>query len=291
MFPIGNNRPLPPEFRLDEYRVARLLAGGAFSFVYLAHDRAGREVALKEYFPASLARRLNGSPALAVPEASLGAFRRGLHCFFAESRVLARLRHPNVVSVLNFFRANDTAYLAMRYESGQTLQQAIQAARAPLPEPWLRATFVRLLNGLRAVHARRLLHLDIKPANVYVRSDGSPLLLDFGAVRGALGAERDGLAPVFTPGFASPEHHGPREALGPWSDIYSVGACLYAGLSGEAPQPAAARLQRDELVPARRAWAGKRAAALLELIDRCMSLDALARPQSVLAVQRALAAS
>ena len=264
----------PVGFQVDAYRILGVLAQGGFSTVYLAHDADAVPVALKEYRPLA-------------PGQDPVAWNRGMQCFFEEGRALAALDHPNVVRVLNFFRAHDTAYLAMRYEVGRTLQEHIEQRGDALGEGWLRAVFVRLLNGLREVHSSRLLHLDIKPGNVYVRNDGSPLLLDFGAARQTLSDEVRKLPPTFTPGFASPEHHNP----GPWSDIYSVGASLYACLAGSAPLAATDRLRDDRLVPARRRWAGRYSDKLLAIVDWCLRLDPRLRPPSVLSRQQALAAS
>jgi serine/threonine protein kinase len=138
------------------------------------------------------------------------------------------------------------------------------------------------------VHTHKLLHLDIKPANVYLRNDGTPLLIDFGAARQVLSAEGMKLPSAYTPGFAAPELHSRRELLGPWSDIYSVGATMYACFAEAAPQSAGARLGDDLLVPATRAFAGKYTPELLEIVDWCLRLDHLQRPQSVLALQKAL---
>lgn len=282
------NQPLPEGHQLENYRILRMLASGGFSFVYLAHDEKGIPVAIKEYLPAMLALRTRGGVVPAVPEANQSIFRYGMKCFFEEGRALATLSHPNVVRVLNFFRANETVYMVMRYERGRTLQEHVQARRGPLSESWIRRTFSRLLNGLREVHARKLLHLDIKPGNVYVRNDGEPLLIDFGAARQTLTAEGTRLPPMYTPGFASPEHHAMRENLGPWSDMYSVGASMYACLSAEAPQSADKRLVQDRVEPARKEWSGKYSNQLLDTIDWCMRLDHLERPQSVLSLQKAL---
>jgi len=282
------NQSLPEGFQLENYRVLRVLASGGFSFVYLAHDENEVPVAIKEYLPASLALRMGSDASPVVPEEKLPIYRYGMKCFFEEGRALATLSHPNVVRVLNFFRANDTVYMVMRYERGRTLQEHIQARRGPLSESWIRRTFSQLLNGLREVHARKLLHLDIKPGNVYVRNDGSPLLIDFGAARQTLTAQGTQLPPMYTPGYASPEHYSKRENLGPWSDMYSVGAAMYASLSADAPQPADQRLAQDKVEPARKAFSGKYTSQLLDTIDWCLRLDHMERPQSVLALQKAL---
>ncbi len=282
------NQPLAEGTRLENYRVLRLLAAGGFSFVYLAHDENDMPVAIKEYLPAALALRTNGSPSPIVPEENASTFRYGLKCFFEEGRALAHLSHPNVVRVLNFFRANDTVYLVMRYERGRTLQQHIAHRRGALEEAWLRKTFAELLNGLREVHSNKLLHLDIKPANVYVRNDGTPLLIDFGAARQTLSGEAVKLPPTYTPGFASPEQQLRQGELGPWSDVYSVGATIYACLAGTPPVAADRRMEKDALLPARRAWSGKYSADLLDTVDWCLRLDHMERPQSVFALQKAL---
>ena len=286
--PTQANQPLPAGTKLQNYRILRVLASGGFSFVYLAHDANEQPVAIKEYLPQTLALRANGATQPQVPQQHLALFRVGMKCFFEEAGALARLSHPNVMRVLDIFRANETVYLVMRYERGRALNEHIRALTEPVSELWLRNTFAQLLDGLREVHTAKLLHLDIKPANVYLRNDGTPLLIDFGAARQVLSAEATKLPPLYTPGYAAPEMHDQRELLGPWSDIYSIGATMYACLSRAAPQPANARRQGDAVAPAKQAWAGKYAADLLEIIDWAMQLDHLKRPQSVLALQKAL---
>jgi serine/threonine protein kinase len=282
------NQPLPAGTLLQGYRILRVLAVGGFSFVYLAHDAKERPVAIKEYLPATLALRVNGAASPQVPAEDLARFRSGMKSFFEEAGAIAHLEHPNIVRVLDFFRANDTVYLVMRYERGRPLSEHIRQHRGALEELWMRNTFAQLLDGLREVHARKLLHLDIKPANVYLRNDGTPVLIDFGAARQVLSAEGMKLPPTYTPGFAAPEMHARRDLLGPWSDIYSVGATMYACFAAAAPQPADARLDKDLVVPATRAYAGKYAADLLGIVDWCLRLGHLQRPQSVLALQKAL---
>ncbi len=286
--PAQANQPLPEGHLLENYRILRVLAQGGFSIVYLAHDDNEAPVAIKEYLPSALALRTGSGAVPVVPEVHAAAFRYGLKCFFEEGKALASLAHPNVVRVLNFFRANETVYLVMRYERGRTLQEHIHARGGVLRESWIRSTFATLLNGLREVHSNKLLHLDIKPGNVYLRGDGTPLLIDFGAARQMLAGEAPALPPMYTPGFASPEHHADRSKLGPWSDIYSVGATMYACLAAAAPQPADQRLEKDLVVPARRTWAGKYSADLLDIVDWCLRMDHMERPQSVFALQKAL---
>jgi serine/threonine protein kinase len=282
------NQPLPNGHVLEEYTIDHQLSLGGFSIVYLATGQDGKQVAIKEYIPNSLALRCSGQTKPEVSAEHLGAFRYGMKCFFEEGRALAKLSHPNVIRVLNFFRANDTVYLVMQYEHGRTLHEFIQKHQGHISERFIRGVFTRMLNGLREVHSHKLLHLDLKPSNIYLRSDNTPVLIDFGAARQTLLTDQPMLKPMYTPGFASPEHYGTRKDLGPWSDIYSVGASMYACLAGYAPQAADERMKKDTLIPAMVQWEGQFSDRMLEIIDWCLNLNHLYRPQSVFALQKAL---
>ena len=286
--PTQVNQPLIDGYQLQNYRIRKVLSCGGFSIVYLAHDENDVPVAIKEYLPASLALRSEGAVLPAIAAENLATFRYGMQCFFEEGKSLAGLAHNNVVRVLNFFRANETAYLVMRYERGRTLQEHIGQRRGSVKEEFIRRVFTLLLNGLREVHSNKLLHLDIKPANIYIRNDGSPVLIDFGAARQTLTEEATRLSPMYTPGFAAPEQYRKRELLGPWSDIYSVGATMFCCLAATAPPPADRRLDKDKYVSAGKLWGGKYSPQLLETIDWCLRLDHLERPQSVFALQKVL---
>ena len=281
-------QPLPSGYQLEEYCIQRQLSQGGFSIVYLAHDAQDMPVAIKEYLPARISQRGSASPIPTVAAEHQGAFNQGMKGFFEEGRLLAHLDHPNVVRVLNFFRANGTAYLVMRYERGRTLQEHIQKHAGAMAETFIRQVFSRLLNGLREVHMNKLLHLDIKPANIYLRIDGHPVLLDFGATRQGLGGGDSGLSAVHTPGFAAPEQTGSGEALGPWTDIYAVGATMYACLAGCTPLSAERRANGEILEPAQGRWSNDYSPQLLELIDWSMHLPITERPQSVFSMQKVL---
>ncbi len=288
--PTQINAALPAGFQLDEYRIERQLSLGGFSIVYLATDKNGNPVAIKEYLPNSLALRTAGNVVPAIAEENHAVFRYGMKCFFEEGRALAGIAHPNVVRVLNFFRANETVYMVMQYEPGRTLQEHIQKHKGEIGEQFIRTVFTRLLNGLREVHTRKLLHLDIKPANICLRPDGQPVLIDFGAARQTLSTDTPLLKPMHTPGFAAPEQYVnmQRKLLGPWTDIYSVGASIYACMAAAAPQAADLRLKHDRLTPTVKRWPDKYSRQLLETVDWCMQLNHLDRPQSVFALQMAL---
>jgi serine/threonine protein kinase len=287
---IPLNRALPQGYKLDVYTLDRPISRGGFSIVYRATDPNGEMVAVKEYLPAGLVLRTDGTRVQASSAENMTSFRYGMKCFFEEGKALAAISHNNVVRVLNFFRANDTVYMVMKYERGRTLQQYIQAKQGMLPERFVRYVFTELLNGLREVHAKRLLHLDIKPANVFIRNDGSPVLLDFGAARQILASTPNVQAPMYTPGFAAPEQYKEADAgqQGPWTDIYGVGASIYACFAAFAPQSADSRVTKDHYIPAHRIWGDIYTRDLLDIVDWCLKLDPLERPQSVLQVQKLL---
>ncbi len=281
------NSALPNGTRLENYVIVKQLSLGGFSIVYLARDFKTRdEVVIKEFLPNNLALRMAGEMRPQVNEINRPLFRYGLKCFFEEGKALVKLNHPNVIRVLNFFRANGTVYIVMNYEKGFSLHHYIK--KQPVDEAFLRDVFTRLLDGLHEVHANHLLHLDIKPANIYLREDQSPVLLDFGAARQMLEKAPLELKPMYTPGFASPEHYGDRSKLGTWSDIYSIGASLYNCLSKVVPPAADERQKNDTLMPAMRRWEGQYTDRFLEIIDWCMNLNYLYRPQTVAVLQKAL---
>lgn len=286
-----NNAPLPDGLDIAGYRIVKKIASGGFSIVYLAYDADGAAVAIKEYLPSALALREHGEMVPSISKANLPVFRIGLKCFFEEGRALARISHPNVVRVLNFFRANETVYMVMAYESGHSLQEHIQQHRArgsKLGEAFIRQLFVQVLKGLREVHANKLLHLDLKPANIYLRTDGSPMLLDFGAARQTVNSDLPKLTPMYTPGFAPPELYARTEALGPWTDVYSIGASMFACMVGSPPQPADQRRKEDKMDGHFAKLDGLYSPELVKLVRWTLQTDPLARPQSLFELQKVL---
>jgi eukaryotic-like serine/threonine-protein kinase len=288
-----NNAPLPDGLEIAGYRIVKKIASGGFSIVYLAYDADGNAVAIKEYLPSSLALRREGELAPTIAPANLPVFRIGLKCFFEEGRALARISHPNVVSVINFFRANETVYMVMAYESGRSLQDHILRQRDKgmnplLSERFIRGIFCQIINGLREVHTNKLLHLDLKPANIYLRVDGTPLLLDFGAARQTLKTDLPKLYPMYTPGFAPPELYVKNAQLGPWSDIYSIGATMFACMVGAPPQPADQRKNADKMDFHFEKLKGVYSDQLLGAVRSSLMLDMMARQQSLFTLQKIL---
>lgn len=288
-----NNAPLPDGLEIAGYRIVKKIASGGFSIVYLASDEDGNAVAIKEYLPSSLALRQQGELVPSISSENLPIYRIGLKCFFEEGRALARIAHPNVVSVINFFRANETVYMVMAYESGRSLQEHILRRRDKGEKPLVSERFIRrmfnlVMNGLREVHTNKLLHLDLKPANIYLRLDGTPILLDFGAARQTLKTDLPKLYPMSTPGFAAPELYSKNGNLGPWTDIYSIGASIFACMVGAPPQPSDQRKNGDKMENHYRKLDGLYSPELIEVVRWCLKMDPLERPQSVFALQKAL---
>ena len=285
--------PLPPDTLLGGYRVVRRVSSGGFGVVYLAVDSEGQQVAIKEYLPSSLATRAPGELLPKVPPEKLSLYRLGLKSFFEEGRSLAQISHASVVSVLNFFRENETVYMVMNYLEGATLQDFIITARdlktqKVFRESTIRSLFDEVLRGLRIVHQHKMLHLDIKPANIFITDDNKAVLIDFGAAREVLSKEGNFIRHMYTPGFAAPEMYRRDSQMGPWTDIYAIGACIYACMQGFPPNEAPQRIEKDRLSLALTKLRGVYSDNLIEVVEWCMALDPLSRPQSVFALQKEL---
>jgi len=285
--------PLPPDTKIGGYRVVRKVAAGGFGVVYLAVDAEGQKFAVKEYLPSSLATRAPGELLPQVQPEKLSLYRLGLKSFFEEGRSLAQISHPSVVSVMNFFRENETVYMVMNYLEGASLQDFIITARDQkqakvFRESTIRSLFDEILRGLRIVHQHKMLHLDIKPANIFITDDNKSVLIDFGAAREVLSKEGNFIRPMYTPGFAAPEMYRRDASMGPWTDIYAIGACLYACMQGYPPNEAPQRLEKDRIAIALARLRGVYSDNLIEVVEWCMSLDPLSRPQSVFTLQKEL---
>jgi serine/threonine protein kinase len=273
---------LPAGCLLSGYRVEKAIGGGGFSLVYLAHDlHTQEEVVIKEYLPPTLAQRLPGGRVEPLSDDTAPTYRLGIKRVFEEASALAKVNHPNIVRVTNVFRANNTVYIVMRHEAGKDLRWYIKRHSGRLTEKFIRTVFPPLLEGLRELHAREMLHLDIKPANIFLRPGGNPLLLDFGAAQHA--AARSFGPGTLTLGFAPPEQHN-KGHLGPWTDMYAIGASMWACMSGKAPPPATERAVKDKYKAATRTYGRWYSRQLLEAIDWCMQLNQEQRPQSAQAL-------
>ncbi len=143
----------------------------------------------------------------------------------------------------------------------------------------------------KLIHNNDLLHLDIKPSNIHIQLGGQPLLLDFGAVHGFPQSRQEQPGQVISPGFSPIEQYDSSGYVGPWTDLYALGATMRACIEGKPPLNAKSRHERDILKPAQFAYRGRYADNLLRAIDWAMEVDPLLRPQSVAAFRAALTAN
>lgn len=278
---MQHNNTLPPGYRLQEYHIESVLGSGGFGVTYKARDSyLDVWVAIKEYFPPAWSYRAPDGETICMIVDSQRAAERpgydfdwGLRRFLDEVRTLARVRHPRVVGVRRYFRANGTAYIVMDYEEGEPLDALLHRVGV-LDEVRVRSLLADILPALHTVHRNGVLHRDIKPANLYRRTrDGRVMLMDFGSARELQTPVTAELTCLITPGYSPPEQYTAHSALyGTWSDIYSLGAVLYRCVTGQPPQPSSERLLNDTLVPAVDRAAGRYSRQLLEAIDRCLAL-------------------
>lgn len=266
---------------LHHYRVLKTLGGGGFSLVYLADDtQAQKKVVIKEYLPSSQAARVEGESVESISAETDGTFKQGMRRFFDEAAALAKLQHPNIVRVVDFFRDNNTVYLVMEHEEGMDLRVYLKRQGGQMSEKFIRTVFLQLLDGLREIHKLGFMHLDIKPSNIWLRQGGRPLLLDFGATQSAFKGNKRASAHTLTLGFAPIEQHR-RGHIGPWTDLYAIGASMWACMSGKAPPPAPERYIRDKLKPSTRQFKRRYSRQLLEAVDWCLQMNQTERPQNV----------
>ena len=227
---------LAPGDMLGCYRIVSFLGQGGFGVTYLARDTMlDIQVAIKEYLPERIAERADCGTVQPRSELDTDVFRRGLANFLKEARTLARFNHPNIVRVMSVFELNETAYMVMEYERGHDLK-VILNRRERINESFLKTIIGPVLDGLNEVHRHGFIHRDIKPANILVRDNGTPVLLDFGSARLAVGNDTEALTAMVTAGFAPLEQYsGIDDQQGPWTDVYALGAVMYYAITGSAP--------------------------------------------------------
>ena len=269
---------LPAGFSLQEYRIEKVLGVGGFGLTYLALDgNLNLKVALKEFLPDDVATR--GADHSIGPRSpdSAESFGWGKQRFLDESRTLASFRHPHIVRVMRFFEANGTAYMVMEFVEGAALTDWIKTRR-PLSEALATSLIAPLLDGLQVVHKSGYLHRDIKPGNIYVREDGTPVLIDFGSAR----QRASELTAIVSPGYAPFEQYQTQGNQGPWSDLYALGGVLYWMVTGERPHEAVARIRADTMPSAlQTADRNLYRPAFLAAIDWALAPAEEQRPQSV----------
>jgi len=285
-----HHNALPSGYKLHWYVIGSVIGKGGFGITYLALDtNLDQRVAIKEFLPMELATRSDDSHVHPISQDHGDTYGWGLNRFVTEARTLAKFRHPNVVRVMSVFEANSTAYMVMEYERGESLEKLLKAKQVN-GETKLRSIMMPLLDGLKVVHEAGFIHRDIKPDNIYLRENGTPVLLDFGSARQAIGVATRTLTALVTPGYAPFEQYDTSKAgekkQGPWTDIYSMGATLYRAITGKGPPDAMARVNgvmsgTDILKPASEAGSEEYSAAFLSAIDWALEFLPENRPQSI----------
>ncbi len=283
---------LPAGCELHGYRILRVQGSGAFGITYLAeHRHLGTHHVIKEYLPECALREHNRNTVSPKSTSDTDFFSWGLKCFYKEARLLHQLSHPHIVKVADLFEANGTAYFIMPYLRGITLHEWMTNHLAP-SQPELEAIFVPLLEGLKYIHDKGLLHRDVKPENIYILESGHPILIDFGSARMAIGQKSKALTQVLTPHFAPIEQYASKGTYTPAMDLYGLAACMYQAITGELPEEAPNRLVNDEQPKLAGSWyKGTFAPSFLRAIDKSLSVHAKDRHQSGFELQRGLVGS
>lgn len=292
------NNALPVGYQLGEYTIKSVLGQGGFGITYLAQDtHLGSLVAIKEYFPEDYAERGANSTIYPRPDGNVSdaeIYHWGLQEFLKEAQALAKFKHNYIVRVLRYLEANGTAYMSMEYEEGESLTSYLKKHGGFLSEPDLLRVFLPILTGLHAVHEAGLLHLDIKPDNIYLRRSGQPMLIDFGSARQRQGKADTGRI-ALTRGYSALEQYpGNGGVMGPGTDVYSVGATLYRCVTGREPLDSLERHKTiglgkiDPMTPATKFDRPLFAPHIRQCVDLALRLQPADRPASALALQNGL---
>ena len=240
-------------------------------------------MAVEEYLPDAWGSRRPDGGVGPRSEADGKDYRWGLSRFLEGALALARFRHPNLLQVYRVFEALGTAYSVTEYVPGPeggawSLADELKAS-GPLPEARVRSLVEALASGLSVAHGAGLTHRDIKPANVMLRADGSPVLTGFfAAVRQEMSRGLRAEVPVLTPGYAPIEQYSAEGRLGPWTDVYALGAVAYEALSGRVPDESPDRVAEDRLPALSAVAAGSVSGVFASAVDSALSLRGEDRP-------------
>lgn len=224
------------------YQIQEVLGRGGFAVTYLATDiNLDVDVAIKEYLPREITQRDENLHVSARKQEFAEDYEVGLQNFAREAKTLARFKHPHIVRVHQVLHANSTAYMVMDFERGQELAEIFEQHHT-LQEDELRAILFPIMDAVEEIHRHQFVHRDIKPSNIYIRENGSPVLIDFGAARYTMSETTQQLTAVVTVGYTPIEQYNVSEdAQGPWSDIYALAAVCYEAVTGEVPSDSVTR--------------------------------------------------
>lgn len=275
---------LPIGREVGAYRVEQVIAQNHTYVVYRAlHMIEKTQVVLKEYFPAAFATR-EVDESVRPHESRQTAFEEGLAHLHAVAGLLMLSSHPNRVQVDSVFRSNNTLYLCMPFLQGETLFQRLQSV-GTMTQQQLLNLLRPVFDALQAVHAKNCLHRDIKPSNIYLRTNGQPVLLDFGSAV-FLDQVSHHTSPCISSGYSPIEQYAFKpKAQGAWTDIYALGASLYRAVMGSTPVDAIERGQcilkelEDPYVPLVQCASDAYSLRFLSAIDHALCFRAEDRPQ------------
>ncbi|MCC6363722.1 MAG: protein kinase [Bryobacterales bacterium] len=249
--PAATPMHLPPRTELHgQYLIGRVLGYGGFGITYIGWDKhLQRRLAVKEYFPSGVAMRsLSGHEVSAFSTHLQKDFDYGLERYLEEARMVARFaHHPNILSVLNFFREHGTAYIVMEYLEGRTLEAHLDRMGGRISVEEALVIALPVMDALSEVHAEGILHRDVSPDNIHLGPNRQVKLLDFGAARMALGERSRNLSVILKEGYAPGEQYRSKGPQGPWTDVYALAATLYRAVTGVMPPGALDRLAEDGL--------------------------------------------
>lgn len=232
---------------IGKYVIGQVIGQGGFGITYRAYDiKREQIIAIKEYYPTTLAARLDDRLTVAVTSTENDQiFRNGIEKFYEEARLVSRFNgNPNIVSVYEFFYENNTAYFAMEFLEGITLKAYVKEKSVLSPAEAL-YIFSEVSNALMIAHSANILHRDISPDNIMLCGDGRVKLIDFGAARQVLADNPKSMSVILKEGFAPLEQYQKRGNQGPWTDIYSLGATVYYALTRDFLDDPMTRLEDD----------------------------------------------
>ncbi len=279
---------LPAGTGLLWYEIIKVLGKGGFGVTYLARDpNLDQLVAIKEYLPTGRATRAEGRTIQPNSTADAELFQWGLDRFLQEGRILAQFKHNAIVQVLSLFQDNNTAYIVMAYEEGESLENILKIKKTLSAREIFRF-LPALLNGLAKLHQNNYIHRDIKPANILIRKNGTPVILDFGSTRQAVADKGGEMTSLLSKGYSPFEQYESNsDRQGPWSDIYALAGVLYRCISGEKPPDAALRIssimrqEADPMAPALERGKGRFPRNFLRSVDKALMVMEKDRPQSI----------
>ncbi len=245
-----STRCLPPGTVLTErYLVGRMIGEGSFGVTYIGRDLLlGIIVAIKEYFPLSYGSRdaRKGEQVIYIYQDN---DKKGLEHFYREAKLLSQFHMlDGIVSVRDFFYANETAYIVMDYIKGITLKEHVKKNGAVEGKEAL-AMIRPVIRSLHIVHQADIIHRDISPDNLLLTEQKKLVLVDFGSARVEDSTMTQSMTVMFKRGYTPKEQYLRRGKLGAWSDIYSLCATMYFMLTGIVPNEAIERMLQDTIVP------------------------------------------